>query len=135
MHTLRQLHAELAGKLIDCKSEARRIVTAMKQVEAVMKLLQPDYSLRAISIRRRKPNPWFKRGTVFRHALDALRRGNKPMTARDVADAMLAAKRIQNPPAEQVRSLVNAVQASLQNHDGKTVRRGGVGMPSRWSLI
>ena len=57
MHTLASFMPELAGKLIDRKSETRRIVTAMKQVEAVMKLLQPDYSLRAISVRRRKPNP------------------------------------------------------------------------------
>jgi hypothetical protein len=41
MHTLRQLHSELAGKMIDNKSEARRITKAMIQVEAVMKLLQP----------------------------------------------------------------------------------------------
>jgi hypothetical protein len=36
IHTLNQLHAELAGKLIDNKAEARRITAHMKQVEAVM---------------------------------------------------------------------------------------------------
>jgi predicted hydrolase (HD superfamily) len=40
MRTLRQLHAELAGNLIDNKSEARRIIKAMIQVEAVMKQLR-----------------------------------------------------------------------------------------------
>jgi hypothetical protein len=92
MHTLRQLHSELAGKLIDNKSESRRITRAMMQVEAVMKLLQPGYDVRPIAVRRRKPNPWFKRGTMFRYTLDALRQGNRPMTAREVAEAMLAAR-------------------------------------------
>jgi hypothetical protein len=134
MHTLRQLHAELAGKLIDNKSEARRIVTAMKQVEAVMKLLQPGYDVRPIAIRRRKANTWFKRGTVFRHALDAMRKAGRAMTAREVADAMLAAKGVRDAPNESVRVLVNAVQASLQNHDGKSVIRIGEGFPGRWRI-
>jgi len=134
MHTLRQLHSELAGKLIDNKSESRRITSAMKQVEAVMKLLQPDFNLRPIAIRRRKPNPYFKRGTVFRHALDALRVAAKPMTAREVAVAMLAAKGAQEPSADGVRVLTNAVQASLQNHEGKSVRRIGKGSPGRWQI-
>jgi hypothetical protein len=134
MHTLRQLHSELAGKLIDNKSEAKRITSAMKQVEAVMKLLQPGYDVRPIAIRRRKPNPWFKRGTVFRHALDAMRKAGRPMTAREVADAMLAAKGVQPAPNEPVRVLVNAVQASLQNHEGKSVARIGEGSPGRWQI-
>src|SRR6266436_1959571 len=88
MHTLRQLHAELGGKLIDNKTEARRLVAAMKQVEAVMKLLQPGYDVRPIAVRRRKPNPWSKRGTVFRAVLDVMRKATGPMTARQVTEAM-----------------------------------------------
>lgn len=134
MHTLRQLHSELAGKMIDNKSESRRITSAMKQVEAVMKLLQPDFNLRPISVRRRKPNPWFKRGTVFRHALDALRKAAAPMTARQIAGAMLAAKGVTDPPADGVSVVTNAVQASLQNHEGKSVVRVGEGSPRRWKI-
>jgi hypothetical protein len=111
MHTLSQLHAELAGKLIDNKSESRRITSAMKQVEAVMKLLQPGYDVRPIAVRRRKPNPWFKRGTVFRYALDVLRTADRPMTAREVADAMLATKGVQNAPNESARVLVKRWQS------------------------
>ena len=45
----------------------------MRHVEAVIKMLDPGYSLRAISVKRRQPNPWFKRGTVYRRAVDVLR--------------------------------------------------------------
>src|SRR5262245_15408495 len=71
--TLEQLHAELGGKILDNKAEHSRLSESMKHVEAVLKLLDPSYSVRGISVRRRKPNPWFKRGTVFRSALDVLR--------------------------------------------------------------
>jgi hypothetical protein len=57
IHTLNQLHAELAGKLIDNKSEARRLTAAMKQVEAVMKLLQPGYDVRLVQARDAIPPP------------------------------------------------------------------------------
>ena len=79
----RQRHAALAGKLIDSKAESRRLTVCMMQVEAVMKMLAPGFNLQTIAVRRRKPNPWFKRGTVYRAALDVLRGAPGPMTARD----------------------------------------------------
>lgn len=63
----------MAGKLIDNKAEAERLAQAMKHVEAVLKLIDPSFNLRPIAIRRRKPNPYFTRGTIFRYALDVLR--------------------------------------------------------------
>src|SRR6266511_587441 len=90
--TLEQLHAELGGKILDNKAQAKRLAEAMKHVEAVLKMLDRGYDVRPIAVRRRKPNPWFKRGTVFRCALDALRAAGKPLTTREIALAMLTAK-------------------------------------------
>jgi len=66
---------------------------AMIQVEAVMQMLQPGLSVAAIAAKRRnKSNPWFKRGTLFRSAVDVMRRAGTPMTAREIADALVADK-------------------------------------------
>jgi hypothetical protein len=63
--------AELAGKLLANKREAIRLRTAMMQVEAVVKMLQPGFNVASIASKRRnKSNPWFKRGTLFRSAVD-----------------------------------------------------------------
>jgi len=132
--TLEQLHAELGGKILDNKAEAKRLAAAMVHVEAVLKMLDPDYSVRGISIRRRKPNPWFKRGTVFREALGVLRTAEKPLTAREITWRMLTAKGIAKPEVKAARDLTGAVQASLRNHDGKSVVATGEGMPARWKL-
>jgi hypothetical protein len=134
MHTLHQLHAELAGKVLDNKAEAKRLTTAMLQVEAVMKLLQPGYDVRPIAVRRRKPNPWFKRGMVFRCAREVLRDAMGPMLTREIAETMLARKGITNAPQRAVRDLAGGVQFSLRNHDGKSVETVGEGMPVRWFL-
>ena len=47
--------AELAGKLPANKREAIPLQTAMLQVEAVLKMLRPNFSLWAISAKRRNP--------------------------------------------------------------------------------
>jgi hypothetical protein len=67
--TLAKLHSEIAGELLDNRAQAKRLTVAMMQVETVMKMLEPGYDVRPIAVRRRKPNPWFNRGTVFRSAI------------------------------------------------------------------
>jgi hypothetical protein len=131
--TLSQLHAELAGKLMDNKRAAVKIRTAMMQVEAVLQMLRPDFDVRTISAKRRnKSNPWFKRGTLYRSALDVLRRATAPMTAREIAEALIADKAV---PAtrKQFTDLQAAVLAALRKRQGGAVT--GEGVPARWRLI
>lgn len=132
--TLEKLHAELGGKIKDNKAEAKRLMESMKHVEAVLKLLIPGYNARSIAVRRRKPNPWFKRGTVWRSALDVLRQAEKPLSASEIAARMVTAKGVQEPAHKAVRDLEGAVRASLHNHNGKTVTAIG-GRPERWKII
>ena len=103
--TLQQLHAELAGKILDNEREADRLREAMAHVEAVIKMLDPSYSLLRLAVRRRKPNAWFKRGTMFRGALDVLRRASAPLTVSEIAQKMLGAKGIKDAPRSSVENL------------------------------
>jgi hypothetical protein len=134
-HTLEQLHAELAGKILDNKREAKRLAESMVHVEAVLKLLVPGYDVRPIAIRRRKTNPWFKRGTVLRHALGVLRTAKGPLTAREITVAMLAARGVTDPPRKELRGLITSVQSCLHNYKGDILRPVGQGMPGRWALV
>lgn len=133
IRTLERLHSELGGQILENKAEAKRLAESMKHVEAVLKLLQPGYDVRPIAVKRRKPNPWFKRGTVYRAAIDVLRVAEKPLTTREIIDRMLIAKGITNPDHKAVRDLGGAVSASLQNHRD-SVQAVGEGMPARWRL-
>jgi hypothetical protein len=47
--------------------------------------------------RRNKSNLWFKRRTLFRGAVDVLRRAGTPMTAREIADVLVADKALRPP--------------------------------------
>jgi hypothetical protein len=59
----------------------------MMQVEAVVKMLQPGFNVASTAAKRRnKSNPWFKRGTLFRSAVDVLRRaGTRPPSLMQVS--------------------------------------------------
>jgi hypothetical protein len=82
VYTLSQLHAELAGKFLETRRQGVRLKTAMMQVEAVLQMLQPGFSVASIAAKRRnKSNPWFKSGTLFRSAVDVLRRASGPHDA------------------------------------------------------
>ena len=133
-HTLEQLHAELGGKILDNKDEAKRLAAAMIHVEAVLKMLQPGYDVRPIAVRRRKPNPWFRRGTVFRHALDVLRAADRPLTTREITTRMLTARGVTDAAPKAARDLAGGVQSSLRNHRGQSVVTVGEGMSVRWTL-
>ena len=130
-----RLHADLGGKLRENRKEAKRLAASMKHVEAVLKLLEPGYSVRSISARRRyKGNPWFKRGTVLRHALDVLRGAEKPLTVREITERMLKAKGVANAKPDALNDLSNGVRVSLRKYEGKGVVTIGEGAPGRWLI-
>jgi hypothetical protein len=131
-----RLHADIGGRIQENKRQALRLAEDMKHVEAVLKMFDPEFNARAIAARRRVTgNPWFKRGTMFRHALEALRAAPGPMTVRELVDAILAVKGITDATAKQHKDLEAGLRASLGVHEGKTVERVGEGIPMRWRLL
>src|ERR1700694_2126446 len=103
----------------------------MLHVEAVIKMLDPTFNLRRIAVKRRQPNPWFKRGTVYRRAVDALRTAAEPSTARESAERVLATANIKAPVKADFADLIGTINSSLRNHDGKGVQRTNEGSPAR----
>jgi hypothetical protein len=133
---LRRLHAEIGGKIIDNRKNAKRLREDKRHVAAVIRMFSPEYDVKAIAARRTyKANAWFKRGTLFRAALDIMRNApTEPMTVRQIVDRMLAAKGIASARPDQVRGLQSAVLASIRHRKGKGIQTVGGGSPARWRL-
>jgi hypothetical protein len=70
-------------------------------------------------VKRRTANPWFKRGTIYRRAVDVLRMATEPMTARDIAERVLVAANIKRPDNDALGDLTEWILASHRNHIGK----------------
>ena len=121
------LHSEIASGLLENKRQAKRLADELVE----------DFSerpLRRIAVKRRKLNPWFRKGEGYRCALDALRKAEGPLTAREIGERMLASKGVMEA-TKQVRDLAGGIQTRLRNHEGDTVARVGDGVPMRWMLI
>jgi hypothetical protein len=134
INTLTQLHAELAGKIDSNRKSGDKLRMQMMQVEAVIKMLRPDFPINRIAPKRRNTgNPWFKRGTLYRAAIDVLRRAEKPLTAREMMLAILDGKAPQ-PSRKQELDVQAAILAALRKHQGKGVETAGDGRPARWQI-
>lgn len=133
---LKRLHAELGGKIKENRREAQRLADDMRHAEAVLKMMRPDFNLASIAPRRRnKQASPYKRGEVFRAVLGVLRESDRPLTSREISEALLHKAGIAEPPLKQIRDMVGSVHSSLRNHQGKTIERVGDGIPARWCLI
>ena len=122
----------MADKIETNRKSGDKLRAQMVQVEAVMKMLDPDFNARSIAAKRRNTgNPWFKRGTLYRSAVDVLRRATSSMTARQISDALLAGK-TPTPTRKQEETLQAAILAALRVRNGKTMV--GEGVPARWRL-
>jgi hypothetical protein len=130
-----RLHADIGGRILDNKRHAERLASDAVAVEAVIKMFDPEFNARAIAARRRVTgNPWFRRGTLFRTALDVLRPAKEPMTVRQIVDGLLASKGVTDATPKQYKDLQAGLRASLEGHSGKTVERVGEGSPMRWKI-
>src|ERR1700694_4087287 len=95
-------------------------------------MLEPGFNVRSMAAKRRnKSNPWFKRGTLFRSAVDVMRRAAVPMTAREIAETLIAGRAV---PAtrKQFKDMQAAVLAALRKRDGAIVVSDGA--PAHWRL-
>lgn len=70
---------------------------------------------------------------MFRSAIDILRTAEKPLSAKEITDRMLAKKGVTGVGKKAAWDLTGGVQASLRNNNGKTVVRVD-GRPERWTL-
>jgi hypothetical protein len=125
---------ELGGKLLENRQMAQELGEQMLHIEAVIKMLDPAFNLARITVKRRKANGWFKRGTLYRKALDVLRTAEQPMTATDIARKMLEAHNVKNAGKTEAQIVAQGILRGLLSHNGKGVQNVAEGKPAKWKL-
>jgi hypothetical protein len=92
-------------------------------------LFDPEFNARTIAARRRVTgNPWFKRGTMFRTTLDALRAAAGPLTVREIVDAIPCRQGRDGRHGEAVPGFASGAAGIVRKprlQDGGA-RRGGI---------
>src|SRR4051794_23432333 len=82
-----------AGHLKKLNEETARTADELNHVRATILNFQPDYRIRAIVPKRpKKPSPYARQGGLMRTVMNALRQSPAAITARELAEHVLAAR-------------------------------------------
>jgi hypothetical protein len=125
---LLRLHLDLTRKLARNTPERPSVRIDIWHVECVMRLLEPGITIGY----RRKPNPWFKHGTLFRSAVEVLRAAGRPLHTRKIVEALCKHKGI-SADILTFADLVKSVERSLVYHRGGRIVAVG-SRPVHWKL-
>ncbi|HEV2955938.1 MAG TPA: hypothetical protein VGX95_07455 [Xanthobacteraceae bacterium] len=113
---LMRVHLDLTRKLARGGFERPSVRVDLWHVECVIRMFEPNTTVGY----RRKPNPWFKHGTLFRAAVEVLRAAERPMHTREIVAAIIQRKGIQ-PDILSIADLMKSVERSLVYHEGRSI--------------
>lgn len=114
-------YAELAGKLDALDKETRVVRASMAHLDASIQLIRHGYDVR--SIRPKRPyyyNPYVKRGSYARIAMNILRDAAEPLPTREICCIALHKQGAVNPDEKIVKRMVRAMETCLM----KKVKEG-----------
>lgn len=111
---LRDKRAELAGMANRLEQELAQHRASLVHLDATMRLFDPDIRPEAIRPRQlRAHNDWFRPGECLRLIYDVLRDAAQPVTTRDLAGRIIAAKGIADADTRARQLIHKTILASL----------------------
>lgn len=90
---LRDKRAELVGMVGRLEQQLADYRVSLTHLDATMRLFDPDLLL-AVDLQQRERVSWFRPGECLRTIYDVMREAPQPLTTRDVARRVIAAKGI-----------------------------------------
>ena len=103
---LKDKRAELAGIIADLEKGINRHRADLVHLDATLRMFAPDTEAAGITpkaVRRR--NAWFGRGECARLVYGILRTAARPLTSREIAEALMAARGL-DPADHRIRELI-----------------------------
>jgi hypothetical protein len=130
-YALLRLRADLIRKSENSRQQRPSLRVDIWHVEAVIRLLEPGAKIRQLE--RRKPNPWFKHGTLFRLTVEALKAAGRPLSSQEITLALLRQRGVTDADPLAVADLLKSVERSLVYHRDGSIEAVG-SRPVHWKL-
>lgn len=117
---LRAKRAYLDGELLEVERQAARLRADLAAIDRALKVFDPNIRLTAIRPVVRSPSPqFFKHGQFARATLDTLRRAERPLTYREIAERLVSEHKLNVTAPHGMRGLVAKVRSSFaKRRDG-----------------
>ena len=131
---LKERRASIDGELRDCERKIRYLREALVHIDGTLSLFDPDGNPERIKAKRPyKRVKLFGAGKLNRLILDALRRGERPMTTQEVIDAVVADLNFGPDAAKGMKARVRSNLLYLAKVRGSVVKEGER-ETARWRL-
>jgi hypothetical protein len=114
--------AELAGEVRALEDRLDQLRADLIHLDATIRILSPSFQTEAIVPKqRRQRRGWFANGELLRAVLECLRRAPEPVTAKEVAQAIMERKGLDATDAATVRLVEKRVFSTLKRRAGSLV--------------
>jgi hypothetical protein len=120
---LARKRAELAGEIRLAEERLDQLRADVLHLDAAIRIIDPGYHVDAIVPRvRRQRREWFGNGELLRMVLETLRKAPEPLTAREVAVALMERRGFDATDAATVRLVEKRVDATVRRREGLVER-------------
>jgi len=111
--------AELAGEIRLLEERLEQLRSNILHVDATIRIVDPAYQVDAIVPKVRRPRrDWFGRGELLRSILETLRKAPEPLTAHEIAVALMERKGFDVNDAATVRLVERRVDSTVRRREG-----------------
>lgn len=132
LSALTRKYAALLGALRKSEGDADKLRADLGHLEATIRLFRADWDAGSVAATRpRLPHRWDAYGAGLRTALEVLKEAAGPMTAREIALAVMERRGVPTDQRAAVDSVANALSAALKKKIGAGVM-GDDARPRRW---
>lgn len=134
LHGLIRKRALVAGEIEALRDQLDVKTVALGNLDAAIRIFKPDIDFEELPERRVPPPHVAFRGELARFLIDQLRKAGKPLSTRELADAVMLTRGISNADLVMRRTMVQRVGHSLyrMKTKGITVSERGPGGGMMW---
>jgi len=115
--------AEIAGQIEQAQSDLRQLIIDLDNLDATIRLFKPNIDLEEIRPKPLPPRHHAYKGEISRIVLEALRQSQKPLTAQEIAQHVMAERGLNTADKRLVRLIGKRVGACLRNNRDRGVAR------------
>jgi hypothetical protein len=140
-HTLSGLiakRADIAGQIDAARLTLRKLIVDLDHVDAAIRLFDPDFDIAAIRPRSYPVAQIARRGDSIRLILDILRQSTEPLTTKQIALRVMAARGLNSNDANLVLTITRRIGASLRayrdNGTVNSIKDGRYGKYDLWEI-
>lgn len=129
--------AELAGEIEALHKRMSQMIADLSNLDATILLFDPDYEIEGIKPKQfRPPDDWSKRGEMARAVLAVLRRADKPMMCREIAQQIMIERGLDGKDERLLNLMRQRVATALrhQRNIGTAASSPGPGHYNVWAL-